>query len=94
MTKKQDLKKQNKDSTSVKDEAVLIVYNDDFNTFDHVISCLMKVCKHSEEQAVQCTLIAHTKGEVEVDFGNKKRLIRLKAQINTYGISSEVKSLE
>ena len=31
----------------------LIVYNDEFNTFDHVIKILMKVCKHNIEQAEQ-----------------------------------------
>ena len=25
---------------------VLVVFNDDFNTFEHVISTLVKVCKH------------------------------------------------
>ncbi|MCK5279167.1 MAG: ATP-dependent Clp protease adaptor ClpS, partial [Cyclobacteriaceae bacterium] len=37
------------------DQKDLVVYNDDFNTFDHVINTLIKVCKHSVEQAEQCT---------------------------------------
>ena len=24
----------------------IILYNDDFNTFDHVISCLIQICSH------------------------------------------------
>jgi ATP-dependent Clp protease adaptor protein ClpS len=39
----------------------LVVYNDDINTFDWVIDTLMTVCRHSNEQAEQCTLIIHYK---------------------------------
>jgi ATP-dependent Clp protease adaptor protein ClpS len=41
------------------DQKDLIVYNDDFNTFDHVIESLIKVCKHDAEQAEQCTWLIH-----------------------------------
>ena len=33
----------------------LVVFNDDVNTFEHVIDTLIKVCKHTTEQAEQCT---------------------------------------
>ena len=29
----------------------LILHNDDYNTFDHVINCLIKICGHQTEQA-------------------------------------------
>ena len=45
--------------TELKD---LIVFNDDVNTFEHVIETLIKVCKHTPEQAEQCTLLIHYKG--------------------------------
>ena len=48
------------------DSSDLIVYNDDVNTFDHVANILVKVCKHSPEQAEQCTLIIHFKGKAIV----------------------------
>ena len=41
------------------DQRDLIVYNDDVNTFDHVIESLIKVCKHEVEQAEQCTWLIH-----------------------------------
>ena len=31
----------------------LILHNDDYNTFEWVITCLMKVCGHEYEQASQ-----------------------------------------
>ena len=49
-----------KKKTSSKVESVLskpyklIVHNDDYNTFDWVITCLMKICKHEQEQVTQC----------------------------------------
>ena len=52
------------------DSSDLIVYNDDVNTFDHVANILVKVCKHSPEQAEQCTLIIHFKGKCAVKKGS------------------------
>ncbi len=57
----------NKDSLT--DLKNLIVYNDDFNTFDHVIKTLIEVCKHEKEQAEQCTIIIHFKGKCAVKSG-------------------------
>lgn len=47
----------------------LVLYNDDLNTFDHVIFTLIKVCEHSAEQAEQCSLIVHYKGKCTVKSG-------------------------
>jgi ATP-dependent Clp protease adaptor protein ClpS len=52
----------------------IILYNDDVNSFDHVISCLQKYCKHSNEQAQQCALIVHNNGRCSIKEGNKKDL--------------------
>jgi len=38
----------------------LVVYNDDFNTFDFVIESLIKYCGHEPEQATQCTYLIQT----------------------------------
>lgn len=47
----------------------LMVFNDDFNTFDHVINTLIKVCRHTAEQAEQCAWIIHHKGKCSVKKG-------------------------
>ncbi|MDN5200522.1 ATP-dependent Clp protease adaptor ClpS [Fulvivirgaceae bacterium BMA10] len=67
-------------------ERDLIVYNDDFNTFDHVIETLIKVCKHSAEQAEQCTWIIHYKGKCCVKKGTYKELKPMKDAISDAGI--------
>lgn len=48
----------------------LVLFNDDVNTFDHVIKCLVEVCRHTTEQAEQCALIAHFKGKCTVKSGS------------------------
>ncbi len=54
-----------------RDEAKsLILYNDDYHTFDYVIDALVDVCKHNEEQAVQCTFLVHYRGKADVKRGN------------------------
>lgn len=47
----------------------IIVYNDDVNTFDHVIATLVRVCQHDELQAEQCALLVHYKGKCTVKTG-------------------------
>ncbi len=52
----------------------LILFNDDFNTFDFVIETLIDVCKHSPEQAETCTWIVHYKGKCAVKSGSFNEL--------------------
>ncbi|MDH5381983.1 MAG: ATP-dependent Clp protease adaptor ClpS [Cyclobacteriaceae bacterium] len=68
----------------------LVVYNDDFNTFDHVIKTLIKVCKHSSEQAEQCTYIIHFKGKCAVKTGSMQMLTPMKRAINEAGIDARI----
>ena len=44
------------------DEWHIVLFNDNHNTFDHVIDCLMEVCGHDALQAEQCAMIVHFKG--------------------------------
>ncbi|TAE02494.1 MAG: ATP-dependent Clp protease adaptor ClpS [Bacteroidetes bacterium] len=71
-------------------ERELIVYNDDFNTFEHVIDTLIKVCKHSAEQAEQCTMIIHYKGKCSVKLGKFEDLKPMRNSICDRGISAEI----
>ena len=52
----------------------IVLYNDDHNTFDHVISCLVQYCGHTDSQAEQCALIVHTKGKCSVKNGGLEEL--------------------
>ena len=61
---------------------VLILNNDDYNSFEHVIECLMKVCKHSYEQASQCAHIVHFRGKCDVKRGTKEIAFAMDIFIN------------
>jgi ATP-dependent Clp protease adaptor protein ClpS len=50
-------------------ESSLILFNDDYHTFDFVIKALIEVCKHTPTQAEQCTMIVHYKGRCDVKHG-------------------------
>lgn len=52
--------------SDIGEQAQLVVYNDDFNTFDWVIQCFMEVLGHTSEQAEQLALIIHFKGKATV----------------------------
>ncbi len=52
----------------------LVLYNDDFNTFEFVIKSLIEVCGHNAEQAEQCATITHYKGKCDIKKGLKKEL--------------------
>lgn len=68
----------------------LVVFNDDFNTFDHVINTLIRVCKHTNEQAEQCTIIIHYKGKCPVKSGSFEFLKPLREAICEAGIDARI----
>ena len=71
----------------------LILYNDDINTFEHVIKSLVEVCGHDSVQAEQCALIVHFKGSCEVKLGIVEVLNAMSRSLNAKGLNSKVESL-
>jgi len=51
-------------------ENALILHNDDVNTFEFVIDCLIEICGHTIVQAEQCTYLVHYKGKCDVKKGS------------------------
>jgi ATP-dependent Clp protease adaptor protein ClpS len=72
------------------DQRDLIVFNDDVNTFDHVIESLVKVCGHDSVQAEQCTWIIHFNGKCQVKKGSFEKLEPLCVGLLDRGISAEI----
>ena len=68
----------------------LVVFNDDFNTFDHVINTLIKVCRHTIEQAEQCTWLIHYKGKCTVKTGTFDFLKPFRDSICEAGIDAKI----
>ena len=73
--------------TELKD---LVVFNDDVNTFEHVIETLIKICKHTAEQAEQCTLLIHYKGKCAVKKGSYEELKPMREAICEVGIDAKI----
>ena len=68
----------------------IILYNDDVNTFDWVIECLMDLCEHTLEQAEQCSLIVHYKGKCIVKYGSFEKLSPICNDLCRRGLSAAV----
>ena len=66
---------------------VLFLENDDYNSFDWVITCLMKVCKHEQEQANQCAYIVHHNGICDVKYGDFETISTMKEKLQSAGLS-------
>ena len=65
----------------------LDLHNDDFNSFDWVITCLMKICKHEYEQANQCAFIVHHNGVCDVKYGDYDTISEMKDKLQNAGLS-------
>ena len=68
----------------------LYLINDEYNTFEHVINCLVAICEHDELQVEQCALLTHYKGSCEIAIGKKVDLIPLQEDLLLYGLDVEI----
>jgi len=68
----------------------LMIYNDDYNSFDHVINSLIKVCKHESIQAEQCTFIIHHNGKCAVKKGKLNDLKPMRDALCERGIDAKI----
>ncbi len=82
-------KEQNKTNTQSNKslKKFLTLYNDDINSFDHVIDSLINVCDHNDIQAAQCAYIAHHKGKVDVKKGSWDYLHPMKQELVERGLT-------
>ncbi len=68
----------------------LILYNDDVNTFDHVIDALVKVCDHDPIQAEQCAWLVHFTGKCCVKEGDYDKLEPMCTALLDRGLSAQI----
>ena len=72
------------------EKCFLVLFNDEINTFDHVIKSLVEVCGHDSVQAEQCALIVHLKGSCEIKSGIREVLQVMSKTLNAKGLHSRV----
>lgn len=70
----------------------LIVWNDDVNTFEWVITTLVEICGHSQEQAEQCAYLIHYKGKYAVKKGEFSTLKPMCDAIVDRGINATIEA--
>ena len=68
----------------------IVLYNDDVNTFDHVIDTLIYACEHTPEQAEQCSILVHYKGKCTVKTGVYDELEPRCLMLLDAGLSAEI----
>lgn len=71
-------------------EHQLILYNDEVNSFDHVINCLIEICRHNREQAEQCAWLVHNKGKYAVKKGSFDELKIMCKKLSVEGLTATV----
>jgi len=70
----------------------LYLQNDNYNTFNHVISSIVKILGYSWEQAEQLAIIAHIKGESLMKESNdKEELIAIKNAFRIQNINTKIR---
>ena len=77
------------DEETVKQNEI-VLFNDDVNTFEHVIDTLIDVCEHTPEQAEQCSLIVHYNGKCTVKTGEYDDLKPRCSRLLQAGLSAEI----
>ena len=90
MSTKEKIKKEVEVSVEEGHLNEIVLFNDEVNTFDHVIETLVDVCKHSYEQAEQCSLLVHYKGKCTVKTGVYEELEPQCSQLLKAGLSAEI----
>ncbi len=71
-------------------EYQIVLHNDDVNTFDHVIRCLVRICDQTLEQAEQCAYIVHYHGKCVVKTGSFEDLKPRCLLLLEEGLSAEL----
>ncbi len=69
----------------------IVLFNDDVNSFDWVIECLVEICEHDVYQAEQCAWITHYKGKCAVKTGEFSELEPMCTALLGRGLSAEIK---
>ena len=72
------------------DLKTLVLLNDDFNTFDHVIDCLIAICAHNSIQAEQCAVLTHYKGSCVVKIGEIEDLLSFQSDLGIYNLDATI----
>tara|TARA_R110002051_G_scaffold295727_1_gene361599 strand:+ start:1280 stop:1540 length:261 start_codon:yes stop_codon:yes gene_type:complete len=69
---------------------IVIVLNDNVNTFQHVRKCLQEICGHNYIQAIQCTNIIHGAGRCEVYTDSYDQCVEVYKELTDKGLAVSI----
>ncbi len=72
------------------EQSELLLYNDEVNTFEHVINMLCKYCDHDFIQAEQCAWIVHNNGKCMIKRGDFLKLKPICSALLDAGLSAKI----
>ncbi len=82
--------KRGSEQENTQNVSVLVLHNDDVNTFEYVMATLEEVCVHTELQAEQCAMITHFKGKCEVLQGGLGELKLARKELVARGLRATI----
>lgn len=68
----------------------IILFNDNVNTFDYVIECLVELCQIDFLKASRFALIVHEKGKCPVKEGTYEELKPVAEELSKRGLTVEI----
>lgn len=71
----------------------VVIFNDEVNTFDHVVECLVEIFTHSTGMASKLAWEAHNNGKAIAQVEAKTEAVKHKQQLVSYGITAEVEPI-
>lgn len=83
----EDILSENGIQVNTENQYKLILWNDDHNSFDWVISCLMSFLNFSFEKAEKSAWTIHLKGKDTIKYGSKESLIPFKKILEDSGLT-------
>jgi ATP-dependent Clp protease adaptor protein ClpS len=69
----------------------IILHNDDKNTFEYVMACLIRFCEHHPTQAEQCALLVHEMGKCTVKHGDFLAMLEISESLRNLDLKTTVK---
>lgn len=72
----------------------ITLHNDEHNSYQYVIACLIKFCKHDPIQAEQCAVITNNNKQCDIKLGCYVEMEQLKENLEEMGLIVSMDSLE
>ena len=72
----------------------VVLFNDDVNSFDHVIESLVQVFHHPLQLAVKIAVEAHRNGRAIAEVESRKEAQLHKDQLQSLGLTAEIEKVE